>query len=223
MAHFGKAAQPYSTEAYNWSISSTALSSFFLFWRNSCCFRLKKEILHRKLHVQLYSKDRFGRIVSMVYYKKFPYLKKLNLSEEMLRNGFATTYTQKGAVHAGLLEKFMKIEAKAQFVSFPLLSTDWILSRKDRKGMWQQAAKNYESPADYKQRIGKSWNYILFPQSFMIYLVPEWPGATNSSLWRSRHEVRVNSRELRGVIENASEFLDRVILFAMILISTPTL
>lgn len=119
MAHFGNPAQPFSDEASEW---------------------LTKTVMGKKLHVQLFSKDRYGRIVGMVYLREFPYLFRKNVSEEMLKVGLATVYTQKGAVHAGMLEHFHEIER---------------IAKKKRVGMWGQSSRKYESPADFKRRTSQ--------------------------------------------------------------------
>lgn len=152
----------------------------------------------KKLHVQLFSKDRYGRIVSvgpdlteadvlitsvkkvgMVYLREFPYLFRKNVSEEMLKVGctyfsiaqynqaavdtqcdtiVATVYTQKGAVHAGMLEHFHEIERIAKFVRSIYVSFIQFAERHNRKkrvGMWGQSSRKYESPADFKRRTSQ--------------------------------------------------------------------
>ncbi|GAA5911887.1 Lcl3p [Sporobolomyces salmoneus] len=98
MAHFGKPAQPYSSEAYDF------LSSL---------------VLHKPVLVELFETDRYKRVVGMCYVrrKKFPWLVRgrwVNVSEEMLREGLATVYKQAGAVHDGKLKEFEQLERKAK-------------------------------------------------------------------------------------------------------------
>ncbi|GAA5825961.1 hypothetical protein JCM3770_001182 [Rhodotorula araucariae] len=117
MAHFGKAAQPFSNEAF-------AL--------------LTRTISGRRIKVEIFQKDRYGRAVGMAYVRRFPSLRRKNVSELLLQAGLATVYEQGGAVHAGRLDKMRELEATA---------------RARRLGMWSQSAKDFESPADYKARL----------------------------------------------------------------------
>ncbi|KDE03312.1 hypothetical protein MVLG_06184 [Microbotryum lychnidis-dioicae p1A1 Lamole] len=116
LSHFGNPAQAYSAEALDW---------------------LTRSVLGRTVYVELYSKDRYGRVVGMAYVRNFPFIFRRNVSEEMLKRGLATVYTQGGAVHAGLLHRFEETEARA---------------RRRKVGMWAQAPTEYESPAAYKVR-----------------------------------------------------------------------
>ncbi|KAM0747784.1 SNase-domain-containing protein [Meredithblackwellia eburnea MCA 4105] len=117
LAHFGNPAQPFAAEALD-------------------C--LTKMVLGKTVTVQPYSKDRYGRIVAMAHFRPFPWIFKRNISEEMLKAGLATVYTQGGAIHAGLLSRFERLEAEA---------------KRDKRGMWSQSVRSYESPAQYKKRV----------------------------------------------------------------------
>ncbi|GAA5857999.1 hypothetical protein JCM9279_004934 [Rhodotorula babjevae] len=117
MAHFGKAAQPFSREAFD---------------------LLSGMCVGRRVQVELFQKDRYGRVVGMAYVRPFPYVRRRNVSEVLLHAGLATVYEQAGAVHGGQLERFRAVEAAA---------------RSRRAGMWAQAARDLESPAAYKARL----------------------------------------------------------------------
>ncbi|GAA5923380.1 hypothetical protein JCM3775_007520 [Rhodotorula graminis] len=117
MAHFGKAAQPFSGEAFD---------------------LLSAMCVGKRVRVELFQKDRYGRVVGMAYVRPFPYLRQRNLSEVLLKAGLATVYEQAGAVHGGQLDRFRAVEAAA---------------RARRVGMWAQAASELESPAAYKARL----------------------------------------------------------------------
>ncbi|GAA5917250.1 hypothetical protein JCM8208_006769 [Rhodotorula glutinis] len=117
MAHFGKAAQPFSGEAFD---------------------LLSAMCVGRRVRVELFQKDRYGRVVGMAFVRPFPYLRQRNLSEVLLKAGLATVYEQAGAVHGGQLDRFRAVEAAA---------------RARRAGMWAQAASELESPAAYKARL----------------------------------------------------------------------
>ncbi len=60
----------------------------------------------------------------------------------MLKRGLATVYEAKsGAEYGNLEEKYRKTEKWAKL---------------KRKGMWAGERKNYESPREYKARIGEA-------------------------------------------------------------------
>ncbi|GAA5878319.1 hypothetical protein JCM8547_006232 [Rhodosporidiobolus lusitaniae] len=115
LAHFGKPEQPYAREALQF------LSSL---------------VLGRRVVVELYAKDRYGRVLGDVFVRPFPYFRRRNVSDLMLQAGYAQVYTQAGAQHGGRLKRLRQLEEQA---------------RKDRRGMWVQDGA-YESPADYKHR-----------------------------------------------------------------------
>ncbi|KAM0786074.1 hypothetical protein ACM66B_006885 [Microbotryomycetes sp. NB124-2] len=119
LAHFGQPAQPFSAEALD---------------------KLTELVHKRVVHVRLYRKDRYGRVVGMAFVRRAPWPWRVNVSEQMLKAGLATVYTQGGAEYAGLLSRFQRLEAAA---------------RARRVGMWQQSESKFESPAAYKKRVGK--------------------------------------------------------------------
>ncbi|GAA6062936.1 hypothetical protein JCM10212_005949 [Sporobolomyces blumeae] len=124
LAHFGKPAQPFSSEALD---------------------LLTNTVLGRTVTVELHQRDRYGRVVGMAYIRSFPWFKRKNVSEVLLRAGLATVYRQAGAVHAGQLSRFERLEEDA----------------KARKiGMWSISSRSYESPAAFKKRwaAGKGEN-----------------------------------------------------------------
>ncbi|TKA54851.1 hypothetical protein B0A53_02660 [Rhodotorula sp. CCFEE 5036] len=120
LAHFGNPAQPYADEALDW---------------------LTRQLLGRKVRVELFRKDQYGRIVGMCYVRNFPWLRTSNVSALMLKAGYATVYEQANAVHAGRLAEFHRLEDAA---------------KKARRGMWAQGKDSRpESPADFKKRMRK--------------------------------------------------------------------
>lgn len=115
MAHFGKPAQEYSDEALDW---------------------LRKYILGRRVRILPLAKDQYQRTVCEA--KVWKWTGRKNISEEMLRNGWATIYEAKsGAQFNGHKAKFLGLEAEA---------------KKKRKGIFQKGTKNFESPREYKQK-----------------------------------------------------------------------
>ncbi|GAA5889429.1 hypothetical protein JCM16303_005560 [Sporobolomyces ruberrimus] len=98
LAHFGKPAQPFSSEALD---------------------LLTTTLISRPVLVELYQKDRYNRVVGMCYVRRPWYslplpFKKDNVSELLLKAGLATVYTQGGAVYAGKFERFKELEEKAK-------------------------------------------------------------------------------------------------------------
>ncbi|CAO3618303.1 unnamed protein product [Cunninghamella echinulata] len=71
-------------------------------------------ILNRHVKVQLLSRDQYSRVVGMVYFRKPPFFIRKNVSEEMLKQGFASIYVAKGAEYGDQLNKFEKAENKAK-------------------------------------------------------------------------------------------------------------
>ncbi|KAL5533079.1 LCL3 [Sanghuangporus sanghuang] len=122
LGHFGKKAQPYSSEALNW---------------------LQKMVLGKVVYCQLLKRDHYGRAVCAVmlpngFLSRFSTRRwGLPLADEMLRVGLATVYTNKDAVYGpGGLEGHQVIEAKA---------------KKRRKGRWVDGP-DIESPSEWKRR-----------------------------------------------------------------------
>ncbi|KAI1357515.1 SNase-domain-containing protein [Xylaria arbuscula] len=91
-AHFGRPAQPFSTDALAW---------------------LNDYILGRRVRVKVYRRDQYDRIVATVYVRRFLLRKDVGL--EMLKSGLATTYEAKtGAEFGGLEDKYKAAEAEAK-------------------------------------------------------------------------------------------------------------
>ncbi|GAA5869613.1 hypothetical protein JCM1840_004479 [Sporobolomyces johnsonii] len=118
LAHFGNPAQPFSSEALD---------------------LLSATVLGKNVTVELYQRDRYNRVVGMAYTRPFPWLRRRNVSEVMLRAGLATVYREAGAVHAGQLARFEELEAQAKL---------------KKLGMWSISSEQYESPAAFKRRTG---------------------------------------------------------------------
>ncbi|EGG01715.1 uncharacterized protein MELLADRAFT_91968 [Melampsora larici-populina 98AG31] len=121
LSHFGHPEQPFSQEAL---------------------LQLKKLVDQKTVKVQMLSKDRYNRIVGMVYVRRWwcSPLRRKNVSLAMVEAGLATVYRSSGAEHGSILNQLTAAEAKA---------------RKNKLGMWSQSAKDFESPKDYKLRFSK--------------------------------------------------------------------
>lgn len=91
-AHFGRPAQPFSTDALAW------LSSY---------------ILGRSVRAKIHRRDQYDRVVATVFVRRW--LLRRDVGLEMLKRGLATTYEAKsGAEFGGLEEKYKAAESKAK-------------------------------------------------------------------------------------------------------------
>ncbi|KAI0483020.1 hypothetical protein GGR56DRAFT_622608 [Xylariaceae sp. FL0804] len=91
-AHFGRPAQPFSTEALEW---------------------LSNYVLGRRVRAKIYKRDQYDRIVATAFVRRF--LIRRDVGLEMLKRGLATTYEAKtGAEFGGLEAKYRAAEAKAK-------------------------------------------------------------------------------------------------------------
>ncbi|OQR93424.1 hypothetical protein ACHHYP_02548 [Achlya hypogyna] len=111
-AKFGRPGQPFGEEAKAW---------------------LKSQIQDQVVTFKLLMKDQYSRAVCMVYYGSWA--SPQNVSEELLKLGYANIYRQSGAVYGGLLETFEALEAAAC---------------EQKLNIWSQAKR--ETPAQYKAR-----------------------------------------------------------------------
>ncbi|KAL8871322.1 MAG: hypothetical protein Q9174_002818 [Haloplaca sp. 1 TL-2023] len=105
MAHFGKPAQPFSKEAYDF------LTSY---------------VLHRRVRAYVHKRDQYDRAVATVYVRRW--LMRRDVGLEMLKRGLATVYEAKsGAEYGGMEEKYRKTEMWAK----KLRKGMWRGNRKD--------------------------------------------------------------------------------------------
>ena len=99
---------------------------------------LTKYILDRRVRAYVYRRDQYDRAVATVYVRRWLLRKDVGL--EMLRQGLATIYEAKTGAEFGVLEgKYRRAEQWAKL---------------KRKGMWKTKRKEFESPRDYKTRMG---------------------------------------------------------------------
>jgi len=91
-SHFGKPAQPYSSEALQW---------------------LRNYILNRRVRAYIYKKDQYDRIVATVWVRR--YFIRRDVGKEMLKAGMATVYEAKqGAEFGDFEEKYRQLEETAK-------------------------------------------------------------------------------------------------------------
>lgn len=81
LAHFGKPAQPFSKEAFDF---------------------LNSYILHRRVRAYVYRRDQYDRAVATVYVRKWFLRRDVGL--QMLKRGLATVYEAKSGAEFGELE-----------------------------------------------------------------------------------------------------------------------
>ena len=100
---------------------------------------LSKYILRRRVRAYIYKRDQYDRAVATVYVRKG--LLRRDVGLQMLKCGLATVYEAKSGAEFGVLEnKYRKAEKWAKF---------------RRKGMWTGKKGDFESPRDYKIRMGE--------------------------------------------------------------------
>ncbi|KAI8453389.1 hypothetical protein BY996DRAFT_4583171 [Phakopsora pachyrhizi] len=94
LAHFGNPAQPFSKEALS---------------------HLEKLVYQRKVEVDLLSKDRYNRIVGMVFVKRWNFLPfRQNVSLSMVKAGLATVYRSSGAEYGSIYNQLVTAELRAK-------------------------------------------------------------------------------------------------------------
>ncbi|KAI9835145.1 MAG: putative endonuclease lcl3 [Sarea resinae] len=99
---------------------------------------LTSYIMHRRVRAYVYKRDQYDRVVSTVYVRRG--LLRRDVGLQMLKRGLATVYEAKtGAEFGKVEEKYRRAE--------------W-WAKKRRRGMWAGGNKGFESPRDYKTRMG---------------------------------------------------------------------
>ncbi|KAF2750710.1 SNase-domain-containing protein [Sporormia fimetaria CBS 119925] len=125
LAHWGRAAQPYSTEALNW------LTSY---------------ILHRPVRAYLFRRDQYDRVVAQVYVRRWFIRRDVGL--EMLKCGFATVYEAKSGAEFGDFEKkYREAEEQAKRAKVGMWAKPGLLQR-----LRGETGVVLESPREYKNR-----------------------------------------------------------------------
>jgi len=95
-SHFGKPAQPYSSEAVAW---------------------LRNYVLNGRVRVKLHRRDQYDRVVATVWMRQgFLKYRKTNVGLEMVKAGLAGVYEAKtGTEFGGLEEKYRAAEVEARY------------------------------------------------------------------------------------------------------------
>ncbi|KAL1637215.1 putative endonuclease lcl3 [Neofusicoccum ribis] len=126
LAHFGRPAQPYSQEAYDW---------------------LKSSILNRRVRAYIYRRDQYDRVVASVYVR--PRLFRKDVGLEMLKAGLATVYEAKTGSEFGNLEQnYRDAEAQAKKSKVGMWAQPSLLGR-----FFEKSKPDLESPREYKNRM----------------------------------------------------------------------
>lgn len=100
---------------------------------------LTEYILHRRVRAYVYKRDQYDRAVATVYVRRG--LLRRDVGLQMLKSGLATVYEAKTGAEFGELEARYR-------------RAEW-WAKKRRKGMWSGKLADYESPRDYKTRMGQ--------------------------------------------------------------------
>ncbi|KAK4674129.1 putative endonuclease lcl3 [Podospora pseudopauciseta] len=129
--HFGRTAQPFAAEAQKF---------------------LNSHILNRRVRAYVWRRDQYDRIVATVYVRRPPFFQRKDVSMELLKQGFATTYEAKTGAEFGGLSKEIEYKVAEE------------VARQKGKGMWSlekgggffhpsKKAQAIESPMAYKRRV----------------------------------------------------------------------
>lgn len=93
---------------------------------------LENLVLNRYVTIELINRDRYNRLLCLVYIKNW--CNSLNINLEMLRKGMACVYTGSDGVYGNLKNEMLEVEQEA---------------KKNKIGMW--SLKNLVLPLDYKK------------------------------------------------------------------------
>lgn len=125
LAHWGREAQPYSKEAFEW---------------------LTNLILNRRVRARIYRRDQYDRVVAQVYVRGWIFKKDIGL--EMLKMGLATVYEAKtGAEFGNVEEKYRAAEQKARERNVGMWTKPSLKQR-----LTGATVQSPESPREYKSR-----------------------------------------------------------------------
>ena len=100
------------------------------------------QVLNKKVRVKALAKDRYERLLGVVFYDGGLGGEK-DLSEELLKQGLAVVYTGGGAQYDGRRPEYERLEETA---------------RRSKKGLWSQKDADRESPAEYKKKLAAKAN-----------------------------------------------------------------
>ncbi len=125
LAHWGREAQPYSKEAFEW---------------------LTNLILNRRVRAYIFRRDQYDRVVAQVYVRRWLFKRDVGL--EMLKMGLATVYEAKtGAEFGKVEEKYRAAEEKAKEQNVGMWAKPSFTQR-----LVGASTKAPESPREYKNR-----------------------------------------------------------------------
>lgn len=103
---------------------------------------LKEFLLGKRVRCYVYKRDQYGRLVAAVKLRRLGGLWRQDVGLTMLKQGMATVYEAKtGGVFGGA-----KMENKYRRIEW------W--ARALRKGIWKHRGDDWESPRQFKTRMG---------------------------------------------------------------------
>ena len=95
----------------------------------------RNKLLNKKIKVKLLSKDQYDRVIGFVEYSDGLFSK--DISEELVKNGLATIYRQRGGEYGkDGIDKWNKLES---------------IAKNKKIGIWSQ--KNPELPSEFKKKL----------------------------------------------------------------------
>lgn len=100
-------------------------------------------LLNRRVRAHIHRVDQYKRVIATVYVRNmldFPPFRRRDVSLEMLKRGLATIYEAKSGVEFGGEENERAYRAAEQD------------AKQRGRGLWKD--KNFESPREYKIRMG---------------------------------------------------------------------
>jgi endonuclease YncB( thermonuclease family) len=101
------------------------------------------QLLDKTVQVKLLSIDQYGRVIGNVSYSAQRcciWSEKRNISEELVRRGYASVYRQGGAQYDGSIERWNTLENEAI---------------KEKLGMWRNGKDQAQLPSEFKKQNKK--------------------------------------------------------------------
>mmetsp|Transcript_7756 Transcript_7756/g.20512 ORF Transcript_7756/g.20512 Transcript_7756/m.20512 type:complete len:372 (+) Transcript_7756:134-1249(+) len=114
-AHFGRPGQPHAKDAHKWLIDF---------------------LEGKRVKIQVLRKDQYGRVVASVTEMPSWFRRARDVSEELVRAGYAVVYRGKEAVYNGALTRYEAAERAAQAA---------------RRGMWINGTAGVVGPQEFKR------------------------------------------------------------------------
>lgn len=102
----------------------------------------EKKLLNKVINLKILSKDRYNRVLGIVYNQGSITTKQIDIAEELLQEGLAVVYRQGGATYGGKKDIYEKLEKQAI---------------EKQKGIWSDGPQQVELPSVYKQKLKQQY------------------------------------------------------------------